>query len=274
MDALQLDDIDSLRDMKTQCTLMHRAARTGRLKIVKYLYEHKASIEAKDYVNATPLFYAAAGGSLKTSGFLLSKGAHVNIKDHVESSPLMIALRNQNWVELVACFLLFNADINFKVAKGNTPLMLAAREGDFYKVRYLVENGASLVRTNRLQENVLFHAIKFPTIVQYILEQAKLQGSKVVHSLISLQDEIQHNLLHRCIEHGYLASLFHILSSCQSEHDLVTLLNAKDLLKGNTPLHYSVKFCRLEVCKLLTLCKEVDVNKQNNEVRQWKRNMF
>jgi hypothetical protein len=124
-EGVHLDfNTDFLDNTSNACTLMHRAAKYQRVDIMNYLYDRGASVEVKDVLDATPLFYAVSTGSVRASSFLLSKHAAVNIRDKFECSPAWAALRN-NHLEVVRLLLLFNADVHYKVRQGQTLLHLA-----------------------------------------------------------------------------------------------------------------------------------------------------
>ena len=70
------------------------AAKNNHLDIDKHLLEHKATIEAKQDSDETPLHVACSSGHLEVVKYLLIKGAKIEAKQKEGMSPLQIACQN------------------------------------------------------------------------------------------------------------------------------------------------------------------------------------
>jgi len=73
------EEYDGMR-MKNS-TPMFFSARYGHLKVVEYLIDHGANVNAKNSFNETPLHYSALNGHLKITEYLVYCGAYRNEKD-------------------------------------------------------------------------------------------------------------------------------------------------------------------------------------------------
>jgi Ankyrin repeats (3 copies) len=71
---------------------LHRAAAKGNLKLVKWLVEKKADINAKDHYGHTALHEAADYGALKVVRFLVENNADVNAVDIFGNTALQKAM--------------------------------------------------------------------------------------------------------------------------------------------------------------------------------------
>lgn len=160
---------------------IHQAVMGGDLEAVKLLLaKNLALLEATDdEAGTTPLAFAAGFGHIELVRFLLEKGANVNARDSRGVSPLFIAVWLKQTecvrallekgavasapgpggmrplhvaatgdVEILKMLLARGADTSVRNDLGNTPLLLAVREGPEETVRTLVEAGADVNAAN------------------------------------------------------------------------------------------------------------------------------
>jgi ankyrin repeat protein len=81
-------------------TPLHEAAKYGQLDVLRFLVEHKADVNARQYDGATPLHFAAGFGELETVKFLLDNGAEVDVKEVSGMTPIMAA-QTRNHREII-----------------------------------------------------------------------------------------------------------------------------------------------------------------------------
>lgn len=84
---MSIDKVDEVG-----CRGLHRAAAEGDLKLVKWLVEKKARINAKDHSGQTALHKAAYKGDLKVVRFLVENTADVNVLDIFGMTALKMAM--------------------------------------------------------------------------------------------------------------------------------------------------------------------------------------
>jgi ankyrin repeat protein len=95
-------------------------------------------VDARNPRGETALMYAALHGELDVARLLLRRGAQVNMTGW---TPLHYAAVGGR-TEVIALLLEHHAYIDAPSANGTTPLMMAAREGQFRAAKMLVEEGA------------------------------------------------------------------------------------------------------------------------------------
>ncbi|KAL5346629.1 hypothetical protein ACLOAV_008336 [Pseudogymnoascus australis] len=76
-------------------TAAHLAAEKGNRQILQLLSSLPGNtVDTKDYIGRTPLFYAARTGKFDSMRSLLNQGADVAVKDHYGTSAIFLAVRN------------------------------------------------------------------------------------------------------------------------------------------------------------------------------------
>lgn len=93
--------------------VLHWAAETGDLKIVKLLLDGGAKLEPKTHYDDTPLHWAAGKGHLEIVEELVKRGAKVNRKNGDGMTPLHLAAQRDR-VNVVKYLLANGADVNVK----------------------------------------------------------------------------------------------------------------------------------------------------------------
>jgi ankyrin repeat protein len=265
-------EIDSFRDKrKNNCTLLHLAARFNDVECMSYLvHNHMAHVESKDWSQSTPLHYAVANNSREAVVFLLSCRVNANAKDSFHAFPLEIAMKNNN-LEIMRDLLLWKADIHLKGNRGDTVLHQACRRGYLKRVKFLIEEcNASPLRLNDDNENVLFTALSYPSIVQYLCGKA---GSfQQLCKMVSSTNVFGKTIFHVSAERGSLEGLLVIVQSLKNLCDdreeliqfLVNRLNEYEPNKGYNALLLAVYFGHSRMVKYLALSNEVNVNLRAN----------
>ncbi|KXH32664.1 hypothetical protein CSIM01_08029 [Colletotrichum simmondsii] len=128
----------NMRYGRQQQTLLHDAARAGYHAICKILLDNEADPNARDYMEATPLFLAAFEGHTEVVYLLVGRGAHVNAMTVARESPLSRAIIRCH--EEIVIFLIENdADVVTSNMFRDTPLYLARKFGLKSKVINLLE---------------------------------------------------------------------------------------------------------------------------------------
>ena len=127
---------------KFKRTALSQAAVTGHVAIVKLLLEKGAMAENKDIYGQTPLWEASLRGHSEVVALLLQEGAIVDMKNTF-GCPLLTQTVRNNRIAVVKLLLERGAFIEIRDdASDETPLCVAAKEGNLDMVNLLLEHGA------------------------------------------------------------------------------------------------------------------------------------
>lgn len=123
-------------------TPLYYAVDANNTEFAKFLIEHGAKVNAKDYFGFTPLHEAVVRGSYNVAKLLIEKGADVNAKDKYGYTPLhLTAIYNRP--KMAELLIKHGALINAKDNYGNTPLhYCGTTPGTVRVAKVLLENGA------------------------------------------------------------------------------------------------------------------------------------
>ncbi|XP_076268661.1 transient receptor potential cation channel subfamily A member 1-like [Rhynchophorus ferrugineus] len=117
-------------------SILHVACRNGYLDTVKYLVEEKRfDLEVKNYDQETPLKQACEIGRIDCVKYLISKGASVNSKDSINQTSLFYA----SCLEIANILLGEGAEADICNDRNETPLYWAAIESRLDVVDCLLE---------------------------------------------------------------------------------------------------------------------------------------
>ncbi len=131
-------------------TPLYYAADADDPQFAKFLIDHGADINAKDFFGITPLHEAVIRGSYKVAKLLIEKGAKVNAKDNYGYTPLHLAAI-YNRPKIAKLLIEKGAKVNAKDNYGNTPLHYCGTTfGTAPVAKVLLENGADpKIKNNR-----------------------------------------------------------------------------------------------------------------------------
>ena len=139
------------------------AVKSGSLEIVKYLVEHGADLNGRNECNTSVLHFAAQSGSLETVKYLVEHGANVNCKDEDNCSVLHYATRSSS-LETVKYLVEHGGDVYCNDMWNESVLHSAAKYGSLEMVKYLVEHGADVNIRNETIVDCLFRRVKMKDI--------------------------------------------------------------------------------------------------------------
>jgi len=136
---------------KPYATALHWAARDGHIEVVKTLLAAGADVNARDFYEETPLYYAIDGkstNSLEIAKLLIDKGADVNAHDDSDQTPLesSIYVNSETGYEIAKLLIAKGSKINKQKdsSNGMTLLHLTASYGQAKMVQLLLDNGANI----------------------------------------------------------------------------------------------------------------------------------
>ena len=141
-------------------TPLHIASLIGNSKIVEYLIENNARVNAKNKWNTTPLFLAY---NPKVVALLIKKRAKMNAKTFAGNTPLHSAIKYPKKIfryKKIELLVTNGSDISIRNKAGETPLMLAVQEDDLETVKLLLDNGADTTIQDNLGLSPLAIAIE------------------------------------------------------------------------------------------------------------------
>ncbi len=128
-------------------TALVAAVKSGDVDTVGQLLANGADVNAAAGDTATALIWAAVRDDLPVAQLLLDAGADPNIASRNNIVPLYEAITRGN-TAMVDALLRAGADVNARVYEGgDTPLMNAARVGDFEIAQRLIGSGAEVLPT-------------------------------------------------------------------------------------------------------------------------------
>jgi cytohesin len=135
----------AIRETDTPWTLLHAAAYSGNVELVKFLLSRGAPIDAEAHTKYrnTPLQTAMLSKQAAVARVLVEAGADVNHPQWEGGRALHDAVWQGN-VELVRFFLSHGAKADVRDRRGETPLHDAARQGNVEMVQFLLSHGADV----------------------------------------------------------------------------------------------------------------------------------
>ena len=122
------------------------AAQENQIKVVQYLLQNKADINAANLEKWGPLSFASEKGHADMVKFLLQNGANTEQQNDYGNTPLILAAA-RNHLNVASILLKNGADINVSACgkrkcNGITPLISATIPGNFEMVQLLIQSGA------------------------------------------------------------------------------------------------------------------------------------
>lgn len=174
------------------------ASWNGNPEVVKMLVNNGAEVNQITPSGNSVLHNLAANGNIESMQMVLDKGANANVVNDESYLPLHNAVINQH-PEAVFMLLKHTDQIGKQeVHFGNTPLHIAALNGDQKSVAILIEAGADASIKNFSGETALDYAIKYGNtdVVDYFVEKKLAQKSDRIkaetnreNALVSLPSE-------------------------------------------------------------------------------------
>ena len=137
---------------------VHRAALFNRTKVVEFLLEKEARLNARDSEGRSPFLNAVAAGHVDLARVLLKRGADISAADLLMKTCVHIAVENEH-LEMLAMLLETRPGANNLSKKDlldRVPLHYAAKTKDIKVTkhsRYYSQNILQLWPVNKLKES-------------------------------------------------------------------------------------------------------------------------
>ena len=190
--ALLRQQVDVNAPQGDGATALHWAANRNDVEIAGLLIKAGAKIDAANDYGVTPLSLACENGSAEMAGLLLKagadpnltlptgetalmtasrtgnlatvllllgKGAHVDATEPTELQTALIWALSEQHVPVARALVEHGADVNRATSSGFTPLMMAARFGNYEAAGLLLANGARINDTAKDGISVLMVAV-------------------------------------------------------------------------------------------------------------------
>jgi ankyrin repeat protein len=133
-------------DAKSIAADLVTAIRNGDVRVVRKLLDNGGDVSARDAEGNTPLILAAFYASPECLQLLIGKGADVNSANKAGATALIRAATDYEKTRLLVAA---GANIRVRTARGNTPLILAARRaGNSRTAKLLLERDANPTERN------------------------------------------------------------------------------------------------------------------------------
>ena len=193
------------------------------------------NIDAPNREGDSPLHIAVKKQLIRTSGTLLSASANRHSLDKAGDTPLHIAVKLENLY--LTRHLLSIVAIKHRNSVGDTPIMIAAKQGNGEIFRTLLINQSQLIIVDQA-ENSLLHLAAIPSstlILHFLLERHKPQQEP--------KNKEGETPLHFACLHNNLAAARTLIAYGAK-------INTVNQL-GQTPFMAAVQNQNIELCELL-----------------------
>ncbi|XP_062990032.1 ankyrin repeat domain-containing protein 16 [Elgaria multicarinata webbii] len=245
---------DVNKDVRTQHfgrsgdTLLHYAARHGRLNILSYLVETlDTDIELFNNDYKQPLHEAASMGHRDCVLYLLDRGAAVDCLKKGDWTPLMMACTRRN-VEVIRDLVQHGANPLLKNKDGWNCFHIASREGDPQVIGYLLDVSPSIWDTESKIKRTPLHTAAMHgclEVVELLLERCRYEPDSM--------DKCGVTPFMDAVQNGHLAVAQLLLEKHKACY------SARDLL-GAQPLHQAALAAQDGALRFLVLGLGADVN--------------
>lgn len=136
------------------------AARENHIHLFHALQHTGVDVNEVDEHRYTPLFWAVQGGSVEFIKSIVKDGANLEAINEFGQTPLIVAVL-LNHESIVRELVSLGSDVNRPDAiEGQTPLILAARDGRLEIVKFLLEEKANPLFTNKKGQTALSLALE------------------------------------------------------------------------------------------------------------------
>ena len=132
-------------------TPLHVAVMNGRTAIVRLLLKNGVEVDRLDKDGHTPLWHAVLGGRTIIADMLLKGGARMDATVWL----LDAAHRGVRKREAIEYLVRHGADLEQRDGKGDTPLLIAIRQGNHKLAKHLVNAGADVTVKDASGKTVL-----------------------------------------------------------------------------------------------------------------------
>ncbi|CAL1291481.1 unnamed protein product [Larinioides sclopetarius] len=255
---LQNPAINNIKDQK-QNSLMHMAASSGSLEIIKFLIHKNADINSRDSSGAKPIHVAARKGYKDVLDYFLNIGISIDEAGENDWTLMHYAVAG-NHSEICKLLSLKGADVNATSLDGSTPLHLAAQMGNLDVFLTLLEIGACYNKRNkngktpqqvtkcwsmRITITLLFSSNIFSAAQsnnRFRLEGILTTGLDILKfNLVNVKDSKNIACIHYAAREGY-ERIVKILLAYRANPNLLTA-------KGWTSLHCAAKGSHFGIVK-------------------------
>lgn len=227
--------------------------------IVKILVENDADVN-KEYAGETPLMFAARHGNMELVKFLLKNEfnrADVNHANIFKETALWKAFNKKRY-DILKFLIEQNANLDIQDFNGNTPLLVACRDGNIELVKLFLENNANLNIENENEETaVLIACIKGYNDIAMLLiknnadiNKKDILGRSVLSVACKTNNEnLLKILVHKTNEMGKIP----LLVACEkSDFKLIELFikNGAEIninIGGKTPLSIILRYIKQNI---------------------------
>ncbi|ACE06416.1 hypothetical protein Aasi_1071 [Candidatus Amoebophilus asiaticus 5a2] len=148
--ALDLFEVNITVDDQQDSAVLHWAAASGDVEMVKVLLTEGFNVYANDSHGNSSLHFAAINNHPETIHLLLQSGINVNVKNK-DGNTALHGAAVYGYIEVIQALLAQGADVNSKNKDGNSVLHLAAAYGQTEVLKILLDAGADIHARN--QEN-------------------------------------------------------------------------------------------------------------------------
>ena len=166
---------------------------------------------------------------------LLKFGASPNVLNRPNDTPLLLAAKDGE-LEIVKELLNFGAKVNVRDCIGLTPIFYAAENGHLEIVRELLKKGAKGNMTSEL-------------ILRNLLCRKNSKCDKIANELIKRRPRTFSNFLHNAVYGDNVEFVRKTLES--GAHGVSKKINSRDSYTGQTPLQIAIENKNLEMVKVL-----------------------
>ena len=128
-------------------TLMHFAARDGRIDVLNWLKINGEEVDCVDNDGKTPLFYAATSGRTGVITWLKSEGCEINATAKDGSTPMHYAAARGFW-EFMRVLKKLGAKVDIEDDNGQTPMFNAVITGRVNAMAFLKTEGVEINKPN------------------------------------------------------------------------------------------------------------------------------